>query len=134
MTQSIIEVPTPRHQSMVEITRDVGALIRQQGIEDGVVHVFTRHTTCGLFINENADPDVVYDLLLRLENLVPWHDPEDRHAEGNTAAHLRSILVGCSVSIPVRDGRMQLGTWQGIFLAEFDGPRRRQVMLTPLPA
>lgn len=132
MTQAIIEVPTPRHQSMVEITREVAARIREQGFNDGVVHVFTRHTTCGLFINENADPDVVHDLLLRLEKLVPWHDPSDRHAEGNTAAHLRSIMTGSSVSIPVRNGQMQLGTWQGIFLAEFDGPRHRQVMVTML--
>lgn len=119
---------------MVEITGEVASVILRLGMQAGVIHVFTRHTTCALFINENADPDVVHDLLRRLDKLVPWHDPSDRHAEGNTAAHLRSILIGSSVTIPVQDGQMQLGTWQGIFLAEFDGPRRRQVMLTPLPA
>ena len=84
----------------------------------------------------NADSaiefEVVTDLLRRFEQIVPWHDPADRHAEGNTAAHLRSVLVGTDVSIPVSDGRLDLGTWQGIFLAEFDGPRTRRVTVTVL--
>ena len=129
-----IEVQTPQHQAMVAITRQVQAAIDELGLIDGVIHLYTQHTTCGLMINENADPDVVTDLINRLEKLVPWHDPEDRHAEGNTAAHLRSLMTGCSTSIPVRGGRLQLGTWQGIFLCEFDGPRRRKVLVTPLAA
>ncbi|OOZ38837.1 hypothetical protein BOW53_14060 [Solemya pervernicosa gill symbiont] len=105
---------------------------RKLGVDDGVVHLFVEHTTCGLFINENADPDVVGDLLRRFEKLVPWHDPADRHAEGNTAAHLRSIMTGCSLTIPVAQGRLLLGTWQGIYLAEFDGPRTRRAVISTL--
>ncbi|QKQ27427.1 secondary thiamine-phosphate synthase enzyme YjbQ [Candidatus Reidiella endopervernicosa] len=132
MTHQTISITTPAHQSMVEITREVNANISKLGVDDGVVHLFVEHTTCGLFINENADPDVVGDLLRRFEKLVPWHDPADRHAEGNTAAHLRSIMTGCSLTIPVAQGRLLLGTWQGIYLAEFDGPRTRRAVISTL--
>ncbi|ROR29722.1 secondary thiamine-phosphate synthase enzyme YjbQ [Inmirania thermothiophila] len=128
-----IEVETPAHQALVPITRAVQARIEALGLREGAVHLFCEHTTCGLLVNENADPDVARDLIARLERLVPWDDPRDRHAEGNTAAHLRAVLVGCDLTIPVRQGRLALGTWQGIFLAEFDGPRRRRIRLTPLP-
>lgn len=126
------EVDTPSHQAMVMVTDEVQRAIAALGLRAGVAHVFTEHTTCALFINENADPDVAGDLLRRLEKLVPWHDGADRHAEGNTAAHLRTILLGNSVTVPVEDGRLRLGTWQGIFLAEFDGPRRRRVRISAL--
>jgi len=129
-----ITVNTPQHQSMVDITDEIAVIVGETGLSEGVVHVFTEHTTCGVMINENADPDVVGDLLRRFEKLVPWHDPADRHAEGNTAAHLRTIMVGSSVTIPVEAGRLLLGTWQGIYLTEFDGPRRRRVVITPLSA
>ncbi|MBI1865032.1 MAG: YjbQ family protein [Nitrospirae bacterium] len=92
--------------------------------------MFVLHTTCGLLINENADPDVARDILRRLEELVPWENLRDRHAEGNTAAHVRSSLVGSSLTIPVQGGSLVLGAWQGVFLAEFDGPRTRQVVVT----
>lgn len=101
-------------------------------LDNGVLHLFVEHTTCGLLVNENADPDVCRDLLRRLEKLIPWEDSDDRHAEGNTAAHLRSVLVGCDTSVPVENGRLRLGTWQGVFLAEFDGPRTRRVRATAL--
>ncbi len=130
----MIEIPTPQHQALVPITQQVQQAVRELGLSDGIVHLAAQHTTCGLIINENADPDVCQDVLRRLEHLVPWHDPADRHAEGNTAAHLRSILTGCTLTIPVRNGALRLGTWQGIFLAEFDGPRRRRVLITPLAA
>lgn len=128
-----ITVPTPSHQALVPITQQVTDAISLLGVKEGLVHLFVQHTTCGLLINENADPDVARDLLARLEKIAPWHDAEDRHGEGNTAAHLRSTLVGTSVSVPLSGGRLLLGAWQGIFLAEFDGPRTRQVVLNVLP-
>jgi secondary thiamine-phosphate synthase enzyme len=134
MSQTRIDIRTPSHQALVPITVQVSEALEQLGMNDGVLHLFVQHTTCGLLVNENADPDVVTDLLRRFEQIVPWHDPADRHAEGNTAAHLRSVLVGTDVSIPVSDGRLDLGTWQGIFLAEFDGPRTRRVTVTALRA
>ena len=132
MTHRTFEVATPSHQALVPVTRQVADAVAALGLADGVAHVFVEHTTCGMLVNENADPDVVTDLLRRLERIAPWRDPEDRHAEGNTAAHLRSVLVGGSVSVPVANGRLALGTWQGLFLAEFDGPRRRRVTVTAL--
>jgi secondary thiamine-phosphate synthase enzyme len=125
-----ISVATPSHQALVPITREVEEALRRIGAKDGLLHLFVVHTTCGLLINENADPDVATDLIRRLERIAPWQDPQDRHGEGNTAAHLRSVLTGTDVSLPVRDGKPLLGTWQGIFLAEFDGPRTRRVLLT----
>lgn len=128
----LIEIPTPEHQALVPITRQAQAAVEEMGLVDGLLHLMVQHTTCGLLINENADPDVCGDIIRRMETLIPWHDPRDRHAEGNTAAHLRCILTGCSVTLPVRNSMIALGTWQGIFLAEFDGPRRRKVLVTPL--
>lgn len=128
-----LEIPTPSHQALVTITQPAQQATTTLGLDNGVLHLFVQHTTCGLLINENADPDVCRDLLQRLEKLAPWHDPDDRHAEGNTAAHLRSVLVGSCVSVPVVKGRLGLGTWQGIFLAEFDGPRTRRVLAMALP-
>jgi secondary thiamine-phosphate synthase enzyme len=130
MQRTQIEVRTPSHQALVSITAQAEAACRELGLVDGLLHLFVRHTTCGLLVNENADPDVVTDLLQRLEKIAPWHDPADRHAEGNTAAHLRSVLVGTELSLPVAGGRLDLGTWQGVFLAEFDGPRTRRVTAT----
>jgi secondary thiamine-phosphate synthase enzyme len=130
MQRTQIEVRTPSHQALVSITAQAEAACRELGLVDGLLHLLVRHTTCGLLVNENADPDVVTDLLQRLEKIAPWHDPADRHAEGNTAAHLRSVLVGTELSLPVAGGRLDLGTWQGVFLAEFDGPRTRRVTAT----
>lgn len=96
------------------------------GLRDGVVTVFIPHTTCGVTINENADPDVVTDMLAALERMVPWQ-ANYRHGEGNSAAHLKASLMGFSAQVLVAGGRLQLGTWQGIYLCEFDGPRTREV-------
>lgn len=129
-----IEIATPQHQALVSVTREVQAAAKQLELTAGVLHLLVQHTTCGLLINENADPDVGRDVLRRLDMMVPWHDPDDRHAEGNTAAHLRSILTGGVLTVPVHHGQLQLGTWQGIYLAEFDGPRQRTILATPLCA
>ena len=108
-----------------DITSDVSNVLPSSF--DGVCHVFCLHTTAGLTINENADPDVVRDIQICLERLVPWTDSAYRHMEGNSAAHVKSSLMGPALTIPVEDGRLVLGTWQSIYFCEFDGPRSRRV-------
>jgi secondary thiamine-phosphate synthase enzyme len=125
------EVETQRRVSFVDITRDVAALVRDAG--DGAAMVFVPHTTAGVTINEDADPSVRADLAMALERLVP-HDLPFTHLEGNSDAHVKASLMGSSVLVPVTGGALQLGTWQGIYFAEFDGPRRRRVLVTFLPA
>ncbi len=117
---------------MISITPEVSRIVKETGLKNGIIHVFVLHTTCGLTINENADPDVIHDLLHRLDSLAPWKDSKDRHMEGNSAAHLKSSLLGSSVSVPVQNGSLVLGTWQGIFFGEFDGPRTRSVCCTAI--
>ncbi|MCX7916122.1 MAG: secondary thiamine-phosphate synthase enzyme YjbQ, partial [Verrucomicrobiae bacterium] len=112
---------------LVDITRQVQEGVRQSGCREGVCVVYVPHTTAGITVQEHADPDVVRDLVYVLDRLVPWNDPKYRHTEGNTAAHVKSALVGHSAHLLVRDSRLQLGTWQGIFFCEFDGPRTRHV-------
>jgi secondary thiamine-phosphate synthase enzyme len=114
---------------MIDITSEVGRVVEESGIQDGQVTVYTPHTTAGITINENADPDVVHDILLTLEALIPQNQPGYRHGEGNSDAHVKSSLIGCSRQILLKDGRMVLGTWQGIYFCEFDGPRRRNVIV-----
>jgi len=122
------------HEALIPIARQVVDAVADLGIENGLVHIFVLHTTCGITINENADPDVAHDLLYRLNKLAPWNSAEDRHMEGNSAAHMKSSLLGSSVTVPVKNGQLILGTWQGIFFGEFDGPRRRNVYLTAIPS
>ncbi len=110
---------------MVDITNAINAAL-PTGFEGACV-VFSLHTTAGITINENADPDVVNDMISFLDEMVPWNHPKFRHSEGNSAAHIKSSLVGFSQTIPVRQGRLALGTWQGVYLCEFDGPRTRRV-------
>ncbi len=111
------------------MTDRVEEFVRRSEIASGLCQVYVPHTTAGVFINENADPDVPADLLNTPDALVPWNH-RYRHAEGNAAAHIKSSLVGTSQNLSVRDGRLALGRWQGIFLAEFDGPREREVWVT----
>ncbi len=110
----------------IDMTKQVQAAVQSQGLTDGVVTVFIPHTTAGVTINENADPDVVTDLIAALDKLVPW-SAGYRHAEGNSAAHLKATLTGSSVQVPVQNGRLMLGTWQSVYFCEFDGPRSRSV-------
>ena len=119
-------IRTKSRDSFTNITPLVAQAAEDMGVCDGVVTVFTPHTTCGLTINENADPDVVTDLLAALDRMVP-QQAGYRHGEGNSAAHAKASLMGASVQVIVDNGRLQLGTWQGIYLCEFDGPRTRQV-------
>lgn len=123
-----LEISTKSRAELVDITAEVQRTVREHGVQSGICHVFVPHTTAGVIVNENWDPTVRADILMELDKIVPWND-NYRHAEGNTAAHIKASLVGSSQTIPVEDGRLVLGTWQGIFLAEFDGPRRRRVLV-----
>jgi len=123
------DVQTNEHEQFVNITDQVQKAVQDLGITDGVVTVFTPHTTCALTINENEDPNVVADILYQLGAVVPWEDPAYKHEGGNTAAHLKTTVVGSSVQVIVAYGNVQLGMWQGIYLCEFDGPRIRHVWL-----
>ncbi|MFE6798926.1 secondary thiamine-phosphate synthase enzyme YjbQ [Paenibacillus chitinolyticus] len=116
---------TRKRDEMVEITDIVARLVQDSSLEDGTAIVYCPHTTAGITINENADPDVKRDVLMRLDEVFPWEHPRDRHAEGNTAAHLKAMTVGSSQTVFIRGGRLQLGRWQGIYFCEFDGPRSR---------
>ena len=124
------EVRTPRRDAMIDITSYVREAITESGVKEGTVTVYVPHTTAGVTINENADPDVVSDILSSLDSAVPWRQRFYQHAEGNSAAHVKSSLVGCNTTIPIINGRMALGTWQAVFFCEFDGPRTRRVVVT----
>ncbi len=122
----ILTVRTRNRTDFVDVTRDVAVAVTELGIADGVVTVFVPHTTCGVTIQENADPDVMRDLDKVLDRAVPWTGGY-AHSEGNTASHAKASMMGSSVQVFVSSGKLQLGTWQGIYLCEFDGPRTRQV-------
>ena len=122
-----LQVKTQQRNQFLNITGQVQEAVRAAGGTDGVVTVFVPHTTAGVTINENADPDVCYDLLAKLEKLVPERESYYQHAEGNSDAHLKAALMGSSVQVIVESGRLCLGTWQGLYFAEFDGPRTREV-------
>jgi secondary thiamine-phosphate synthase enzyme len=121
-----LTVKTSSHNEFIDITYKINEVVRQSKVEEGIAVIYVPHTTAGIFINENADPDVIYDIKNHLEKLVPWIN-NYKHMEGNAAAHIKSILTGNSVSIIIEKGELLLGTWQGIFFAEFDGPRNRTV-------
>jgi secondary thiamine-phosphate synthase enzyme len=131
-----LEIPTHAREELVDVTDRLRDAVRRAGLRDGAVLVASQHTTAGVTVQENADPDVVRDLLLALSHAVPDAPPGGRwrHAEGNTPAHVKTALVGASQLVPVEDGELALGTWQGVFLCEFDGPRARELVLAFLPA
>lgn len=131
MRSERLEIATRDRCELVEITDQVRAALARAGLESGAVLVYSPHTTAGVTVQENADPDVRHDLLLALENAVPDAAPRGayRHGEGNSPAHVKTALVGASQLVPVEGGALQLGTWQGVYLVELDGPRRRQVLL-----
>ena len=126
-----LEIPTATRCELVDITGKVGALVRASGVASGLCTVFCPHTTGAITINENADPDVQDDLLAALEKMVPA--VKFKHAEGNSDAHLKTSLVGPSVTVLIEGGALKLGTWQGIYFCEFDGPRRRKAWVQILP-
>jgi secondary thiamine-phosphate synthase enzyme len=117
----------------IDITHPVREVVQGSGIKEGLCHLFVPHTTAGITVNENADPSVRKDIMESLERLVPWYGGYS-HSEGNAAAHIKATLVGCSQTLPVTRGDLNLGTWQGIYFCEFDGPRTRQVWVHVLAA
>jgi len=125
-----IQLRTSEHDAMIDITGNVAGLVSESGIREGTVTVYCPHTTAGITINENADPDVVTDILHQLGEMVPWRQPFYKHCEDNSAAHVKGSMIGCSETIPVSGGKMTLGTWQGIYFCEFDGPRTRRVVVS----
>jgi secondary thiamine-phosphate synthase enzyme len=127
--QKTLTIQTPPKSAFIEITDQIMAFIKEEAFESGILIVFVPHTTAGITINENADPNAMRDFLADLERLLPSHQDYYRHYEGNSAAHFKASMMGSSVTIPVERGRLQLGTWQGIYLCEFDGPRTRRVQI-----
>ena len=125
-----LEVQTRSHSELRDVTAEVQKVVSDSGVSDGLCHIFVPHTTAGLTLNENWDPDVRDDLVRALEAMVP--NVSFRHGEGNSPAHLLSSLLGASQTLFVRGGKLVLGSWQGIYLAEFDGPRRRRVLVKVL--
>jgi secondary thiamine-phosphate synthase enzyme len=119
-------VHTTDRTSIIDITHQVQSIVRDSGIKNGICYVFVPHTTAGVTINENADPDVKSDILMEIDKVIPFNDSY-RHMEGNSAAHIKASLFGNSETIFFTDGHLQFGTWQGIFFCEFDGARTRQV-------
>ena len=123
-----LEIRTNSHTEMKDITHLVRQAVAKSGVKDGICMVFIPHTTAAVTINENADPDVVRDFTMEINKIVPWEDGY-HHFEGNSAAHLKSSMIGFSEQIMIEDGRLILGTWQGIYFCEFDGPRNRRAIV-----
>ena len=114
---------------MTDISADVAAAVSESGINEGICLISSPHTTAGITINENADPDVKTDMMMEIDKIVPLKD-HYLHVEGNSAAHIKATFTGLSVSLPISSGNLVLGTWQGIYFCDFDGPRQRRVMVT----
>jgi len=127
-----LQVKTGNKTEFVDITSDVQEAVRKESVSDGICMIYVPHTTAAVTINESADPSVKSDILMVLNDTVPWK-ADYRHAEGNSPAHVKSTLVGASEMVMIADGSLVLGTWQGIFFCEFDGPRSRKVYLQIIP-
>jgi secondary thiamine-phosphate synthase enzyme len=120
------QVTTSTQTEFIDITRSVHEAVKKTEVEDGICIVFIPHTTAAVMINENADPSVARDIVMQLNKIIPFKD-QYHHSEGNSPAHIKASLVGCSEIVFVESGKLVLGTWQGIFFCEFDGPRNRKV-------
>ncbi len=125
----VLKVRSRQREELVDFTDLVQRVLTDSGKQEGVIVLYVQHTTAGLTVNENADPDVPRDMLLALRTLIPQHGMGFRHGEENSDAHIKASLVGSSVTVPFADGKLLLGRWQGIFLCEFDGGRERQVIM-----
>jgi secondary thiamine-phosphate synthase enzyme len=123
-----IQVHTPDHSAVVDVTDLIGQKVRESGVKSGICLAYIPHTTAGIMVNEGADPAVMEDVLASLDRLVPWRAGY-KHTEGNAAAHIKAILVGGSTHLIIDNGRLMLGTWERIFLCEFDGPRTRKIRM-----
>lgn len=122
-----LSLDTSRRDEVVDLTQQVAEVVAASGVDEGECLVYCPHTTAGIVINEGWDPDVTRDVLGILDRLIPWNHPDYRHAEGNTASHLKAIVCGASQRVLVSDGKLLMGQWQAIQFYEFDGPRHRQV-------
>ena len=122
-------VRTSQRSQIVDLTATVQRLVRDNGVKSGMAIVYVPHTTAGVTINENADPDVKADMLKKLDSLIPKDESYYQHGEGNSDSHVKTALVGNSATVLIEDGKLVLGTWQGIYFCEFDGPRERKVMV-----
>ncbi len=120
------QVKTSKQTEFIDITRSVQEAVKKTGVEEGICFIFIPHTTAAVTINENADPSVSQDIIMELNKVVPFQD-RYQHLEGNSPAHIKASLIGCSQTVFVESGKLALGTWQGIFFCEFDGPRNRKV-------
>lgn len=127
-----LDIKTHSQVEFQEITTKVREVVRDSGIKNGICVVYVPHTTAGVMINEHADPDVVDDITAQLEEMAPQRG-NYKHGEGNAAAHIKAVLIGSSVTMIIQYGELVLGTWQGIFFGEFDGPRNRQVLVKIIP-
>ena len=123
-----LDVRTNSQTQFIDITQEVQQAVNKSGVKSGICQIFIPHTTAGVTINENADPSVTQDILMQLNKVIPFRDGY-HHQEGNSAAHIKSSLVGCSLAVIIDGGQIQLGTWQGIYFCEFDGPRSRRLWL-----
>ncbi len=121
-------IRTNRQVEFVKLTGQIQKLLDESGIQEGICHIYIPHTTAGITINEGADPDVVRDMTMELNKIVPFEDGY-RHAEGNSAAHIKASMMGSSAAVSIENGKLVLGTWQAIFFCEFDGPRTRRVLV-----
>lgn len=128
MLSQRLSIRTDGRTDFVDITAQVSAVVAESGVGSGLCHVYVPHTTAGVTINENADPSVQRDIIKVLDRAVPWEGGY-AHAEGNSAAHVKASLLGATAIIPIEEGQMQLGTWQGVYLCDFDGPRTRKVLV-----
>jgi secondary thiamine-phosphate synthase enzyme len=124
-----LEISTTKREEMVDVTRQVRDFVLASGVTEGVLHLWSFHTTCALTVNEHADPDVAKDLVWKMGDLVPERESDYRHGEGNSDSHVKTSLFGPGLTLLIDHGDLMLGTWQGIFLAEWDGPRRRKVAM-----
>ena len=124
-----ITVKTRRRNELIDVTSQIADAVSQCGITNGLMVAFVPHTTAGITINENADPSVVHDILVCLEKLIPESQRDFQHSEGNSDSHIKASLLGSSVTVMVENSQLVLGTWQGIYFCEFDGPRTRRLMV-----
>jgi secondary thiamine-phosphate synthase enzyme len=125
----VLKVRSHQREELVEFTDEVQRQLKESGAREGVVVLYVQHTTAGLTVNENADPDVPRDMLHAFRTLIPQHGMGFRHGEENSDAHIKASIVGSSVTVPFKDRELLLGRWQGIFLCEFDGGRERKVIM-----
>lgn len=127
-----LKVKTPERLAIVDVTAEVNRAVTESGTADGLCNLFVPHTTASIIISENWDPDVTSDTLKQLERIVP-REAGYKHSEGNSQAHILSVMLSTSINVPVRDGKLAIGRWQGVMLAEFDGPRERSVYVSVVP-